>query len=163
MLTFAKAQTSAEFARLSTLAYVIWTNHYTPIIGSAQVTYMLEKYQSPRAIAEQVSTGTTYYLLRYHAEDAGYVAFSRKEDCLFLSKLYVGKAWRGKGLARAAMDFVGEQARTLGCHRIQLTVNKGNTDSIRVYQHLGFRQTAAIVIDIGQGFVMDDFVMERAI
>jgi RimJ/RimL family protein N-acetyltransferase len=163
MLTFTEAQTPDAFLRLSALAHDIWTAHYTPMIGSAQVAYMLEQFQSPAAIAEQVEGGTSYYLLRYREQDAGYLAFYPKADVLFLSKFYVGKAWLGQGLGRATFDFVCEQANTLGLQRIQLTVNKQNTDALRVYERLGFTTESAAVFDIGQGYVMDDFVLERAI
>jgi len=48
----------------------------------------------------------------------------------------------------------------MGLSRIQLTVNKGNSGSISVYEHWGFVTVDSVVTDIGCGFVMDDYVME---
>ena len=42
-----------------------------------------------------------------------------------------------------------------------LTVNKGNTDSIAVYLKSGFVVREEAVFDIGSGYVMDDYVMEK--
>ncbi|MGB0563820.1 MAG: GNAT family N-acetyltransferase, partial [Spirulinaceae cyanobacterium] len=60
---FILAQTPEQFATIARLARSIWIAHYTPIIGAAQVDYMLAKFQSAEAIAAQVQTeGYRYYL-----------------------------------------------------------------------------------------------------
>ena len=42
-------------------------------------------------------------------------------------------------------------------------VNKNNKDAIEKYIHLGFKQIDFVVPDIGNGYVMDDYVMEKII
>ena len=80
-----------DYARLSTLASRLWHAAYDdiPEIGSAQVGYMLEKFQSVPALTEQVSAhGYTYYFVEYGGKIAGYTGVKEEEDALFLSKLY---------------------------------------------------------------------------
>ena len=72
-------------------------------------------------------------------------------------------AERGKGYGKRAMEFVERLARDAGCSSITLAVNKKNTDSVAVYERLGFKISKAIVMDIGSGFVMDDYLMERSL
>ncbi|MEQ8240696.1 MAG: GNAT family N-acetyltransferase [Cyclobacteriaceae bacterium] len=86
-----------------------------------------------------------------------------KGRVLFLSKIYVLKEYRGKGIGKAGMSFVQAQSEKLGFHSITLTVNKYNTTSIVAYERLGFQKVESIVVDIGEGFVMDDYVMKKQI
>ena len=54
-------------------------------------------------------------------------------------------------------------AREQGCRHLSLTVNKNNTGSIRAYESLGFVNLGPLQTDIGQGFIMDDFLMKKAL
>ena len=159
MTTFIKAKDKKAFALIAKLASAIWKDHYTPIIGSAQVSYMLNKFQSAEAISAQVGRGIQYYLIFYNSKPAGYLAFEKQLAELFLSKIYVSKEMRGKGIGKSAMDFVEREGQYLECTQISLTVNKHNTGSIKAYEKLGFHNLGGIVQDIGKGYVMDDFLL----
>lgn len=159
MMQLREARHQADFETTAGLADTIWREHYTPIIGKGQVDYMLERFQSAPAIAKQVAGGLRYFLLLYNSNPSGYLAFEKRQDSLFLSKIYVLADLRGKGLGREAMSFVVEQARLAACQRITLTVNKNNASSIAAYLHMGFRQGSAIQQDIGNGYIMDDYLM----
>ncbi|MEM7185816.1 MAG: GNAT family N-acetyltransferase [Bacteroidota bacterium] len=160
---FASATTHDQFREIAQLAREIWTEHYTPIIGSAQVAYMLDKFQSEAAIKEQVDEGVLYYLIKYDGAPAGYVSVYKKNTALFLSKFYVHKSMRGKGIGKLALGLVQQKAVEMDCDRIALTVNKHNTGSIKAYDKLGFENKGPVVIDIGEGFIMDDFAFEKKI
>ena len=45
--------------------------------------------------------------------------------------------------------------------KIRLHVNKYNTNSILVYEKMGFVNTDSIITEIGEGFVMDDYEMVK--
>ncbi|MCP9198834.1 GNAT family N-acetyltransferase [Gramella sp. GC03-9] len=143
------------------LAREIWTEHYTPIIGKDQVDYMLDKFQSATAIRQQLDQAVKYFLLEQDEEPVGYLSYRLEKDHLFLSKIYVLKSQRGKGIGKKALEFLKEQAGISGIQKIKLTVNKYNSNSIRAYEKMGFVQVDAIVQDIGNGFVMDDYVLEK--
>lgn len=150
---------------LAVLAKEIWWEHYTPIIGLAQVEYMLSAYQSSAAITRQINEdGYLYYLLQESdGENVGYfgVVVKERERELFLSKLYVKKNCRGRGYARQALLFIEDLTRNAGAALISLTVNKNNTASIDAYYHMGFKNKGSVVMDIGNGFVMDDLRLEK--
>ena len=158
MTQIISASTTEDCNRIDDLARSIWTEHYTPIIGEQQVAYMLHKFQSATAIENQIENGAYYYLLQHNDTSVGYFSFSIKEDALFLSKLYVLSTARGNGLGKKAMSFMETQVKELGLKKIQLTVNKYNYNSI-----MGFINVKAIVQDIGNGYVMDDYVLEKKI
>jgi len=149
------------------LAREIWTEHFTAIIGKGQVDYMLAKFQSEEAIAQQIENeGFLYYLLKDEGGEyvgyAGVVPDENKEE-LFLSKLYIKCDKRRKGYAKKAMRFVEDLARQMGLDKITLTVNKSNTIAIEAYRKMGFENVGSIVTDIGGGFVMDDYKMEKSV
>ncbi|MFO7718484.1 MAG: GNAT family N-acetyltransferase [Thermodesulfobacteriota bacterium] len=165
MPTIHKVHTNQEIDRVAALAREIWYEHYTPIIGQAQVDYMVPKFQSPEAIAAQIHGGARYDLILEHHEAIGYIGVVPDPEAgeLFLSKIYVRRERRGQGLGRLALEHVESVARDLKTLYIWLTVNKNNTASIRAYEHMGFIQRRAICQDIGQGFVMDDYLMDKTL
>ena len=142
------------------LAQEIWREHYTPLIGAAQVQYMLDTRQSPQAIAGAIQAGTVYLLIHSDQEACGYAAMQLLDDtALLLDKFYIKASCRKQGLGGQLFTSVKEFACQKQCHSIQLTVNRHNQLAVQVYTSLGFRKTGTVVQDIGQGFLMDDFKM----
>ena len=143
------------------LASEIWQEHYIPIIGKAQVEYMLEKFQSRKAIAGQISEGCLYYLINAGRKGSvGYMALEPKNKELYLSKFYIKSGFRGLGYGRKAVEFMIKVAADKGLAKISLSVNKNNLGSIAAYKKFGFAIAAKSVRDIGDSFIMDDFKME---
>lgn len=157
-----KVSTPAAIAAVADLAREIWYEHYVPIIGRAQVDYMVPRFQSETAIARQIETGMEYHLLQSGGQSIGYFAFAVQplHAGMFLSKLYVLKARRGGGAARAALDYMESECRKRAIGLLWLTVNRNNP-AIAAYERLGFHMTGPVTTDIGGGYVMDDFRMEK--
>lgn len=179
MITYRLAD-RGEAPAVAAIAAAIWREHYTPLIGPEQVEYMLENFQSAEAIARDIEKGMLYYLAEDTAQDhgaeddvrggaktsavpAGYMALRLDAGRLFLSKLYVEKSFRGQGIAKHFVETAARVAREHALPRIRLTVNKGNAGSIAAYRRMGFETVESVVSDIGNGFVMDDYVMELRI
>ena len=155
MITFEKV---SDIKELASLASSIWHEYWTCLLSPEQIDYMVENYQSEKAIKEQIENENyTYYFIKSDNENAGYFGISDKGDFLFLSKIYIRKEFRHKGIGTKAFDKIKELA--LG-KPIRLTVNKHNTNSINAYKKWGFKTIDAVVTDIGSGFVMDDYIME---
>lgn len=148
---------------LSAVADDIWRQHYTPIIGEAQVDYMLEKFLSPEALVEQINSGYEYFLFSYDYTFAGFAGIHEEDNKLFLSKLYVHEDFRGKGIGSYMFQKFIEICKLRNLKTIWLTCNRNNTESLAVYEHLGFKKVREEVADIGNGFVMDDYIMEYEI
>lgn len=96
--TLEEVKTDEQIEALAALAKEIWTEHFTLMLEEGQVEYMLEKFQSPSSIRAQLKEGYQYYFLKLDGELAGYTGFHAEEESLFLSKIYVRKAMRGKKL-----------------------------------------------------------------
>ncbi|MEA5087126.1 MAG: GNAT family N-acetyltransferase [Methanocorpusculum sp.] len=158
-------RTPEQIKKTAELAEIIWTEHYTPLIGAAQVAYMIEKFQSVSAVTAQIRQGYRYYLMQSGGISAGYTAVLSEpvEKSLFLSKIYVEKSYRGRHFTSKTLAALKKICREEDLEKIRLTVNKGNHSSLAVYEHLGFVQVQDIVTDIGEGYVMDDYIMEMTI
>ena len=144
---------------LSTLASSIVKEHYDPIVGSVQNDYMIEKFQSVSSLEEQIEHGYQYYFVRDNKDNIGFLAFYKRESELYLSKFYLSKTQRGKGLSKKMLDFVILNARKINAHAITLNVNKKNS-AVYVYEKLGFYKKYEEKNDIGNGYFMDDYVYE---
>jgi len=160
-MTIIEVTTESHVDIIESLAREIWTEHYVPIIGKQQVDYMLARYQSRQAVKEQRASGALYFLMEEGHAFIGYIAVHPREDELFLSKIYLRSSHRARGYGKKAVQFVETLARERGLRKIMLTVNKNNTGAIRAYEKIGFRTVGSLVQDIGGGFVMDDYAMEK--
>lgn len=161
MIKIHRASSDHHYNLIESLAHEIWYEHYTPIIGSGQVNYMLDKFQSATAIKSQVEDGYIYFLIDYLGSHVGYLSFKKEESALFLSKVYVLNELRGKGIGREAILFAENFAKKCGLPKVRLTVNKDNINSKKSYEKLGFTNCGSVVMDIGNGYVMDDYAMEK--
>ncbi len=163
LINFQEVFSDIELQKIESMARIIWHEHYTPIIGVEQVEYMLDKFQSVKTMKEQIDSGYHYFMINSEDEPIGYLSFNKRNEELFLSKVYVLKTSRGNGIGKKAMNFVMDVARGLACEKVSLTVNKFNHNSIKAYEKIGFINKDALVQDIGGGFVMDDYLMEKSV
>lgn len=163
MTEFIAAKTGADISAIVSLADEIWREHYTALIGDRQVSYMLDKYQSESAVKEQLAGGYAYYIIENDGDACGYFAVVACERDLYISKLYVEKRLRGSGIGHRAVGFIEALAKKSGFITLSLNVNKANTSSIGAYKKFGFGIIREEKIDIGGGYFMDDFVMEKRI
>ena len=161
---FVPVTTTQQIDAVAGLARTIWYEYYVPLIGQAQVDYMVARFQSSEAMAQQIREGYEYLMIRRDAQDIGYCAVQPQpvDRSLFLSKLYLLRDVRGGGTGRVCMEFIEQLARRRGLNLLWLTVNKGNP-AVNAYQRLGFRIAADLVMDIGGGFFMDDYRMEKSL
>jgi ribosomal protein S18 acetylase RimI-like enzyme len=165
-VTLRQAHSSAEIQLIAELARLIWNQHYRGIISRLQIDYMLAHFQSPTAIDRQIAEGVRYYLINSHGSEAiGYLALAADtvRGRLQISKIYVDAGHRGAGCGWQALRFSEQQALERGMRTLWLTVNKHNSVAISAYHRWGFHTADAVVADIGGGFVMDDYLMEKSI
>lgn len=159
MLSFHKVQNKQDIKQTAELAEEIWNQHFIKILSQEQINYMVQKFQSEHAMTSQIQNGYSYYMFDLDGEKIGYFAVCPENDkTLFLSKLYIKKEYRGNGYASKAFEFIKEIARENNLYRVWLTVNRNNSDTIAVYKHFGMNIIREQVTDIGNNFVMDDFV-----
>ncbi len=162
MFDWVKIGTDEQIKELCSLAKEIWNEYSICFISQEQIDYMLEKFQSEQVVKGQINfQNYSYYFLEEDGINFGYFAVQKQKDNLFLSKIYIKKDYRGKGYARKAFtNAIIPIARELELPKISLTVNKYNFASIMVYEKLGFDRVDSKEFDIGNGYIMDDYIYE---
>ena len=151
------ADNALKINEMSEMATAIVREYYDPVIGEAQNTYMLQKFQTPDSIVGQINNGARYYFFKNNGFNIGFMSFYPRNDAMYLSKWYLYKQYRNSGFGRECLKFIIQEARKEHLVAIELNVNRYNPTQ-RIYEHLGFRRIREEKIDIGDGFFMDDFV-----
>ena len=147
---------------VASLAEIIWNEWFPSIISQEQINYMVQKYQSMPAIDEAIEkNGYMYFLLVLGDTPIGYIGVVPEEDALLINKIYLMKPFRGQRRSNILFDKAEEVAKEKGFTKIRLFVNRHNYNSVRVYLRKGFRIIEEKKTDIGEGFVCDDFLMEK--
>ncbi|MDO4539564.1 MAG: GNAT family N-acetyltransferase, partial [Syntrophomonadaceae bacterium] len=160
-ISFAQVARPDQIRDIVEMAGRIWHQHYDSLLPAGQVDYMLEKYQSDAAIRKQLIDGDIYFLMEYEGWSVGYSSVKVDEGTLFISKVYIYKDWRGKKLFSALLDMYEHYCRANGLAMMWLSVNRNNKESIAIYEHMGFVKEKKQITDIGNGYVMDDYIMVK--
>ena len=155
-----------EIDALLALAREVWRAHYPAIIGEAQTEYMLAQRYSPNIVRAEIARGDVWW--DRLSDDGEIVAFASsfagdEPGAVKLDKLYVHPQRQRMGYGAALMEHTCERAQRLGMRKVLLAVNKRNVHAIAAYRKSGFEIAAAVVKDIGGGFVMDDYIMEKTL
>ncbi|HEX4859178.1 MAG TPA: GNAT family N-acetyltransferase [Usitatibacteraceae bacterium] len=161
-----KPITPADFAPLAALAEQIWRAHYTKIISLEQIEYMLAGRNTPERLGAYVGAADRGLdLLWLDGKRVGFCSWAWTETPgeMKLEQIYLLPRLHGRGFGGMMLRHIEARARALGAKTMMLTVNKRNDGSIAVYHHAGFRVREDAVFDIGGGYVMDDYVMEKVL
>ncbi len=150
---------TTDYAAIQHLAKAIWQDHYVPMVGQAQVDYMLERFYTPEALAQQAAEGQQFWLVEQGEIVCGYVAVTEREEGeYFLNKFYLSTHLQGKGLGEKVFNTLLGNYNSLKIMKLQVNIN--NYKTINFYFKVGFKIEKRFVLDIGDGFVMDDFIMK---
>lgn len=158
--------TDRDFDTVARLADTIWRGHYGRLISMAQIDYMLDGRYTAENLRRYIDSDMRWMrVLRVDGQAAGYCSWSlgERDDEVKLEQLYLLPEHKGKGLGGLMMRTVEDACRALGRPVLYLTVNKGNLDSIAIYRRSGFEVREEAVFDIGNGYVMDDYVMAKRV
>jgi GNAT superfamily N-acetyltransferase len=158
------ANKKSQLSEIASLADVIWREHYASIITQEQIEYMLRKMYDLEVLERQLRhERISFDCLRLKNRLIGFASYGPTETPreIKLHKLYLLPSEQRKGYGSLMLKHIEGVAVTRGCDCLILAVNKRNYGAIRAYERNGFRVREEIVLDIGGGFVMDDYVMEK--
>lgn len=143
----------------------IWPIAYGEILSKAQLDYMIDKFYNETALIDLMQKGHVFYLAQDNNDNyLGFVSYeiNSEPNKTKIHKIYVLPETQGTGLGKQFFELVKQKANENHQKAIFLNVNKYNK-AIHFYTKLGFIKVKDEVIDIGEGYVMDDYVMEIAI
>jgi ribosomal protein S18 acetylase RimI-like enzyme len=156
----------ADVGAIAALARLVWQEAYPGIISQEQIDFMLEqRYNAPRLREELGRPGVCWEHITVDGQLAGFACslFGATPGEAKLDKLYIAPARQRLGLGGRLIQQVIERALAKGCDRLILAVNKRNERAIAAYRKHGFTVREAVRADIGNGFVMDDFIMAKSL
>lgn len=149
-----------DISAIREIAKITWPVAYGSYISKAQLDYMLDMMYSDKSLLEQINKGHQFYIAEQHNTPIGFASVSKEEDnACKLNKLYVlptaQKTGAGKALLQKSIDYA--ISHETSC--LFLQVNKQNNAQYFYSKH-GFTVREASILDIGEGYIMDDYIME---
>jgi len=150
---------------LQRLAHQVWHAHYPAMITVEQIDYMLEHgYSTEKIATEMTKEEITWLKIVKDSEVIGFASFGPYDNKrLKLHKLYLSMDHHGQGIGAAALAEIERRATSTVATSIVLNVNKHNSKAIKSYKNSGYLVVESVINDIGNGFVMDDYLMEKVL
>ncbi|MHB1094022.1 GNAT family N-acetyltransferase [Thiobacillus sp.] len=153
--------TLQEVDAVCALARIVWQATYPALIPQAQIDAMLaDRYAAGRIQSQLDDPDHAWRIAKRNQETVGFAHAVLEGAHCKLDKLYVHPGYQRQGIGAALLHAVRNWARQQQARRLWLQVNRGNTQAIAAYRKYGFVIAGSQVFDIGDGFVMDDHVME---
>lgn len=152
-----------EIPLLLQLAQEIWTENYIKILSQEQISYMMEMMYSTDVIRDQMLNGVEFFLISYENKNIGYLALEKEYkfiNDLYIHKIYLLKEMQRKGIGKEIMRQIFEKAIQQRLNSVSLNVNRFN-NAVKFYEKMGFDIEYQEDIDIGMGYLMEDYVMRK--
>jgi ribosomal protein S18 acetylase RimI-like enzyme len=161
-----ESNTDCNFTDIRAIAEEVWPKTYGSILGQAQFDYMMNMMYSVASLQLQANEKQHHFILAKENEiTVGFAAYEfncNQTGKTKIHKIYILSTQHGKGIGKVLMDYIVNEAKAQNNTALFLNVNKYNPAQ-HFYKKLGFDIVEEIVIDIGQGYLMDDYVMEKVI
>ena len=156
--------TAEDFPIIQKIAYETWPITYGNILSKIQLDYMLEKFYSEETLRENLTEkGHRFLLIADENETLDFASYEhdyQNNQVTRLHKLYVFPTAQGKGAGKLLLAEVERLAKEYQANTVSLNVNRFNNACV-FYLKNGYEKTQEIDIPIGEGFLMEDYVMEK--
>jgi len=150
-----------DIKHIQQIAEIAWRPTYLDIIGEEQCAFMLEWMYNSKTLEEQMDKGIHFFIAENNANEAiGFAAFEKIDQLKGkLHKLYTLPDKKEKGTGSLLLQTVKNLAKALKLQLIELNVNRKNSAS-EFYSKKGFKVVEEVDLSIGNGFFMNDYVMQ---
>jgi len=156
----------SNFTEVRAIANEVWPKTYGSILSQAQLDYMMEMMYSISALRLQANEKQHHFIIaKENEQTVGFAAYEfncNGTNKTKIHKIYILSTQQGKGIGKVLLDYVANTAKAQNNAAVFLNVNKYNPAQ-HFYTKQGFAIVEEVVIDIGEGYVMDDYVMEKAL
>lgn len=145
---------------IRSVAYQIFPETYLNLLSKKQIDYMMDMMYSVKALELNFKEGSRFYFLKIDNKVNGYGSISYENHISILHKIYISSAFRGIGLGKSFILFLENEAKILGSNKIQLYVKRDNPAK-EFYENMGYIAIKEVDKAIGNGYFMNDFLMEK--
>jgi ribosomal protein S18 acetylase RimI-like enzyme len=162
-LNFIKVTNIEDLLRIEQLARTIWPSTFKDIITTEQIDFMLNWMYSLQQMQKEIKLGTIYELVYYENKTIGFCGYTKHSNinAIKMDKIYILPENQGMGIGSKVISHICEYTKEQGFHSVVLAVNKKNSSAINAYKKNRFKIIESVKNDIGNGFFMDDYIMER--
>jgi N-acetylglutamate synthase-like GNAT family acetyltransferase len=161
-MQFRKADNS-DIPVIQQIAEKTWRPTYGHILTEEQTLYMLDLMYASEVLQKQIGSSIDFYLAMNGKQTLGYFSIEVIEPGkMKLHKIYLDPDQKSKGTGSQIIEFIKQIALRAGVTHIELNVNKYNS-AVHFYEKMGFIRAKEMVLDIGNGYVMDDYVMQLSL
>jgi ribosomal protein S18 acetylase RimI-like enzyme len=154
-----------DIKSIQKIAFDTWPSAYGDILEQAQIDYMLDLMYSEEVLEKQMNESQTFLIIKEEKLDLAFVSFETNYDNqpqTKIHKIYISPAAQGKGLGKILIEETERQAINKRNERILLNVNRQNKARF-FYEKIGFKIAYSEDIEIGNGYLMNDFVMVKEV
>ncbi|ETN94042.1 GNAT family N-acetyltransferase [Zhouia amylolytica] len=155
----------AQLGIVRALALETWPATFKDILSPEQIDYMLDWMYSAASLKDQYKGGIKFILAEENDDYFGFAAYEfnyKNEAKTKIHKIYIHPKSQGKGVGRILINFIAEEAKKHRNNTLTLNVNRYNK-ATGFYEKLGFKTMYSEDIDIGNGYLMEDFVMDKGL
>ena len=153
-----KGQDDAE--ELSEYLHPIWLEVFDPLMSPGEAEYKFMAWSNPDEIRASMRDGHEFGYIFEEGERIGLYSYHVQDDGRFyISKLYLEKRYRGRGLGRKALDMMFSIARENGCTEAYLNVFHNNDHAFRMYLKAGMTDYSRYRESAGNGYYRDGYTM----
>jgi diamine N-acetyltransferase len=153
-----------ELSIVQKIARLTWPITFSNILTPEQIEFMLNWMYDLKALEQQVNEKGHVFLLAKEEDSclgfASYEIHCKDQEKTKIHKIYILPGTQGKGIGKKLISHIKDISLMKGDKFLYLNVNRFNEKAISFYKHIGFYEAYKEVIDIGNGFIMDDIVME---
>jgi GNAT superfamily N-acetyltransferase len=154
--------TAIDFILIRALAFQTWPATYGTILSKEQLGFMLNKFYSLENLKLNTEQNQLFYIISENKAPMGFLGIENQFEGKAITKIhkiYILPNKQGKGIGKLAIDFVIKCSIENNMKKIILNVNRFNK-AVSFYQKMDFKIVEEINIAIGNGYLMEDFVME---
>jgi GNAT superfamily N-acetyltransferase len=150
-----------ELLLVRQLADVVWPATFQEILSKEQIFYMMRMMYAPEVMEREFDEGIKFYGVFADNTAIGYLTWGHyAPGTAKLHKCYLLPEYQGQGIGSLMLNTAKKEARAGGCNHLRLNVNRHNQKAIRAYSRNGFKTIDRVDNPIGNGFLMNDYVME---
>lgn len=152
-----------DWSTIRKIAHQTWPSTYGGILSEIQLEYMLTKFYSDQALIENISKGHQFILVKNDDNYFGFASYEHnylQKQCTRIHKIYILPETQSRGFGKLLLQFIEKSAIENHSFIISLNVNRFNS-ALKFYQKMDFKIVGDKDIKIGNGYLMEDFIMEK--
>ena len=163
MFEIKKAGTN-DIPLIRELTFLVWPQTYASILSQEQIDYMLGMMYSADSLHKQIiSDGCQFIIVYEDGNPVGFASYNEEEPRRWkLNKIYILQNQQGKGTGKYVINYIIDEIKKQTATSLFLQVNQCN-NAKTFYERLGFKEVDFINLDIGNGFFMNDYIMEKKV